>query len=404
VNIKKSTLFAGMIGNILEHYDHALYGFLAPLLASLFFSQSDPVYGLICAYALMPLGFVAKPFGALVFGWLGNRFGNKRVLSLTLCIMAVATAAIGFLPVYEQVGWIAPVLLALARLLQNFSSIGETTGGALFLLDQTEQRKQGWISSLFDASSILGILLASIAAFFFSDYWRYLFWAGSLSGLAGWILRASLIKEQSCKLQVNFKEILAEWRTICSIAAVVGYAYSNYYLITNFLNGFLPLVSSISRKEALGLNSILLTLDLCLLPLFGWLTLYIKKENLMLGALTAGALLLAPLFCLLDEASITTAASIRITLMLIGVCFSAPYYAWARDRCKSATRFSTLSLGFALGSGLIGGTTPALSLWLYQQTTYTLSAALPVFAAACLAGWALLQHRSEERSASLSPL
>ncbi len=173
--------FAGIAGNVLEHYSHALYGFLAPFLAPLFFPSADPIYALLGVYALLPLGLFSKPLGALVFGWLGDRIGKKRVFSITLIGMAASTAAMSCLPTYAQVGWLAPALLALGRLFQSFFAAGENTGGALFLLEQTERNRQGWISSLFDASAIFGIMLASAAAMLWGEHWRLLYFAGALS-------------------------------------------------------------------------------------------------------------------------------------------------------------------------------------------------------------------------------
>jgi MFS family permease len=377
--------WAAIVGNILEHYDQALYGFLIPFLAPIFFPHSDPIYSLLAGYALLPLGLISKPLGAYFFGRIGDRYGLRLSLSITLLGMAFATGAMGFLPTFEQVGWIAPALLSLGRLLQNFFAAGETTGGALFLLEKADKRKRGLMSSFFDASGIAGILLAAVAAMTMGEaQWRWLFWLGCLSGIAGLIVRRS-IPEVSPGIKTNWRWRPADWVPIFGIATVSGFSYANYYLVSNFLNGFLPLVSSITIQEALALNTLLLIVDFLALPFFGWLSLYIEKEWLMMGALITGISLAIPLFLLLEGADLWVAGIVRITFTIIGVCLAAPYHAWAMELAPKERCFSVCAVGSAIGSRLIGAPIPAISLWLYHKSGWVASPAIPLIGTAFLA-------------------
>src|SRR5580692_11516409 len=125
----------GIIGNIFEHYDNALFGLLAPFIASQFFETSDPITALILTYGILPLGIVFRPIGSLFFGWIGDRYGRRQALCLSLTGMAIATISMGCLPTYATAGIVAPCLLALCRILQNFFASGENVGGAIFLLE-----------------------------------------------------------------------------------------------------------------------------------------------------------------------------------------------------------------------------------------------------------------------------
>ena len=122
----RRVLLAGVAGNVLEWYDFALYGYLAPITAGLFFPSSDPLASLVESYAVFALGFLARPLGGLVFGRIGDRWGRRRMLALSVVSMAVPTFLMGLLPTYASIGVTAPILLILLvelRLLHPFSSL-----------------------------------------------------------------------------------------------------------------------------------------------------------------------------------------------------------------------------------------------------------------------------------------
>ncbi len=389
---QKSTqrYFSAIIGHILKYYDKSIYGFLIPFLAPLFFPHADPVYSLLAGYALLPLGILAKPLGAYVFGRLGDRWGRKFCLFITLLGMGCTTGAIGCLPTFEEAGWIGPFLLTLGRLLQNFFAAGESSGGALFLLEHTEEKKRGLMSSLFDASGILGIFLAALAATLAGEaHWRWLFWLGGLASLPGLFIRHSSEEIFTPpKKQTTWKR--RDWAAFFAVAAVSGFSYANYYLLSTFLNGFLPLVSQVTAQEALVLNTLLLGVDFLLLPLFGWLSLHVKKEIFIFTSLFLGACMALPLFLLLDGANLWIAGGVRITLTVIGVCLAAPYHAWAMETAPQERRFMVCAMGAALGDRLIGASAPAAGLWLYHQTGWIASPSILLIGSALLAGGSLL--------------
>lgn len=372
-----------IIGNIIYHFDRSLFNLLIPFLAPLFFPQIDPVYALICMFAIAPLEVFVKPLGALFFGYWGDRIGRRKILSITLIGMAIKTGLMGFLPTYEQIGVFAPVLLAFTRLAISFFAAGETTGGAIFLLEHTKGEKRNLISSLFDASGILGVFLASCSIGLmhaFPDFWRILFWSGGLIGIIGWMFR-KLPEDEELHASPSLSCWCILWEhkhAVMAIASVAGFSYANYYLITNFMNGFLPLVSSITKVEAISLNSLLLGIDFVLLPLFGIISLKVPKKVLMIGAILGMMGCAAPLFLLLQEATLFNVACVRIALTVLGVCLAAPYHAWAYERSPPQHRYLVGAFGTALGAKLLGGPLPAVSLWLYHQTGLIIVPALPL--------------------------
>lgn len=381
---------SAIAGHVLKYYDQSIYGFLVPFLAPLFFPHADPVYSLFTAYALLPLGLISKPLGAYVFGRIGDRWGQKFCLTLTLLGMGCTTGSLGYLPTFAEAGWVGPVLLTLGRLLQNFFAAGESAGGALFLLEHTDPKKRGLMSSFFDASGILGIFLAALATALLGEaHWRWLFWIGGITSLFGLLVRRSTKETfQAPKERKTWTQ--SDWAALFAITAVSGFSYANYYLLSTFLNGFLPLVSQVTLQEALTLNAFLLGVDFLLLPLFGWLSLHIKKEKLIFASILLGATLACPLFFLLDGADAWIAGGVRLALTIIGVCLAAPYHAWAMEVAPKERRFTLCAIGSALGGKLIGAPLPAISLWIYHQTGWVASPAIPLIASAFMAGGALV--------------
>ncbi len=369
---------AGLIGNLLEHYDTALFGLLAPFIAPLFFENLEPITALILTYCMLPLGLLVRPLGSICFGRIGDSFGRKRALIYSLMGMAVVTIGMGCLPVYKDIGLFAPILLACGRLLQSFCAAGELAGGAIFVLEHTTKARRGFSSSLYDASSIGGILIASGLVTYISSQgntqhdWRILFWAGGFTAVLGIFLRL-FCKEgfeftQAAKQpSVSLIQILKQNKhAIISIILASGFSYTTYSLAFTLMNGYIPLITNLSKTQVLQMNTLLLCADLLLLPCFGYIAYKFGKERIMMGGALGSAIAAVPLFYLLEDASLSSVLIVRLLIVIFGVAFAAPYHAWAIEQVPPQHRYLVLSLGCALGSLLIGTPTSPLCLWLYH--------------------------------------
>jgi MFS family permease len=404
VSSKANSRIAGMIGNILEHYDNALFGLLAPFIAPLFFATSDPLTALILTYMILPLGILARPLGSLFFGWIGDRFGRREALLCSMGCIALFTVFLGCLPTYAEAGMLAPLFLALIRMGQNFCAAGEVVGGAIFVLENTHSSKRNLMSSFYDASSIGGILIASGLVTYLSykgtiqESWRQLFFAGGATALFGLFLRfkglegAEFLKSPRQK-RFSAIEIIKNHRgVLASIVLVSGFSYTTYSLPFTLMNGFVPLVTSLTKAEVMQVNTLLLLVDLCLLPCFGYLGMRVGKERLMILSASLAALLALPLFCLLSLDSMAIVTLVRFIIVSLGVAFSASYHAWALERIAPEHRFTILSLGYAIGSQLIGSPTSALSLWLYQKTGWLFAPGFYLLVTGSAAAAVVLYH------------
>lgn len=139
----RRAVIAAIVGNTLEWYDFAVYGFFALTLAKLFFPAGDPTVSLLLTVATFGVGFIMRPIGALVLGTLADRRGRKVALSLTILLMALGTAMIGLAPTYATAGAWAPAIIVLARLIQGFSAGGEIGGATAFLVNTLHRRVAG---------------------------------------------------------------------------------------------------------------------------------------------------------------------------------------------------------------------------------------------------------------------
>jgi MFS family permease len=377
-----------LLGNLLEHYDTALFSLLSPFLAPLFFPRHDSLTALILTYAIIPLGMIARPLGSLVIGYIGDTWGRKEALALSLIGMAIVTGCMTFLPVYQQVGILAPLLLSVGRIFQNFFAAGEVMGGAVYLMENSSDTQQDWMSGLYNASTVAGILLASFGVSLLclfdhvQTYWRLLYLFGCSTALVACVLRVNLhfkSSVQSHDFSTSFKRSLrACWEmkeAFLTIAVAAGFSYASYTMALVMINGLVPLISPLTMDEMMHLNTVMLLIDFLLLPLFGLLARRFSREKMMIFAAGLAVLSGFPLMWTLQGALLPVVILVRLCLVLIGVCFSAPFYAWSQTLVPVSCRYTVLSLAYAMGSQLIGGHTATLSLWLFQKTHWIASVA-----------------------------
>jgi MHS family proline/betaine transporter-like MFS transporter len=371
-------LWSALLGNLFEHYDTALFGLLSPFFAPLFFPKQDPVSALILTYAIIPLGMLARPLGALVFGYVGDRHGRRFTLVLTLLGMSVLSGLIALCPTYSQAGIAAPLLLCLGRVLQNFLAGGEIIGGAVFVLEQTPEKRQDLLSSIYSASTMGGILLAAagVSALCYWDlvdsWWRALYGIGCLTALFALVLRRQLSTEPVERCSYSFSQIWKVFwecrQAVVPIVIVSGFSYATYSVSLVLMNGFVPLVSDLTKAQMMNVNTFLLIFDFAALPLFGWLAQRFSREKMMLAAAITATISALPLCMLLEGATLATVVAIRLCLVAIGVWLCAPFHAWSQKLVPAPHRYAAVSFSYAIGSQLLGGPTAAISLWLFQKT------------------------------------
>lgn len=380
--ITKRHYWTTFLGNLFENYEKGLYHLLAPFLSPIFFANYDPLTALIVLF--LPLGFLTKPLGAILFGYIGDRYGRKKSLFYTILGMSITTALMGLVPTYDQIGKFSPILLILCRMMQTFFSAGENTGGALLLLESPHTKNKELLSSLYEAVGMTGYFLSAAGIFIFSyfgilkDGWRYLFFFGALSGVISFLVRIFCIetKEEPPKT-VKYSDVkIGGLLPFLAVTFSSAFSYMTYTLSITFLSSFLPLISSFTFEEISKMNTLLLFFDMLLLPCFGYLSMRVSQEKVMKFSLLLSLIVAIPSMLLLQRPSFTMILIVRILFMVIGVAFAAPFYSWSQEVVPKESRYTIISLGKAIGGGMLGASTTSVSLWLYQVTGWILAPAL----------------------------
>jgi MFS family permease len=156
----RKVIFASSVGTLIEWYDFYIFGSLAPIIAAQFFPKTDPTAALLSTLATFAAGFIVRPFGALVFGRLGDKVGRKYTFLLTLILMGGSTFAIGLIPGYEKIGFLAPILVLLLRLIQGLALGGEYGGAATYVAEHSPSERRGFYTSWIQTTATLGLLLS----------------------------------------------------------------------------------------------------------------------------------------------------------------------------------------------------------------------------------------------------
>src|SRR6201990_3691285 len=184
----RKVITASSLGTLIEWYDFYIFGSLATVIAGQFFPRTNPTAALLSTLATFAAGFIVRPFGALVFGRLGDLIGRKYTFLLTLIIMGGSTFAIGLVPGYEKIGFAAPILVLLLRLLQGLALGGEYGGAATYVAEHSPANKRGYYTSWIQTTATLGLFVAlgmiMLVKLNMSDDafnsewggWRYPFW------------------------------------------------------------------------------------------------------------------------------------------------------------------------------------------------------------------------------------
>ena len=372
-------ILAGLIGNVMEWYDFALYGYFVVVFSEQFFPSTDPNASLIAAFGAFAAGFLVRPLGGVVLGRIGDRVGRPQALTISVMAMAMATVLMAILPTYQQVGLWAPAALVVLRMIQGLSAGGEYTTSIVFLAEHAPPNRRGLVTIWGLWGSVLGMLLGSAAGALLSNSlsstqmqswgWRVPFALGLLVALTGLALRRGLASDPppaaaSRPLQALSRHGGAVVRVLLlNVASSVAFYTAFVYVIS-----YIQTESGQSESLALGLISRVMGLLLIFYPIAAWISDRLGRRPLLITGSLFLVLAGLPIFQLLHSGNPTLITRGEILLMLAVALLAGAKNPANVELMPQAVRCTGLALAFNIAEGYFGGTTPLIASWLVSSS------------------------------------
>ncbi|MEV0068142.1 MFS transporter [Amycolatopsis sp. NPDC050768] len=374
---------AGGIGTLIEYYDYALYGYVSAIIAPLFFPGKDPVASLLAVLAVFALSYVIRPIGGIVFGWVGDRFGRKRALLVTVVGIGLANTAIGVLPTYAMAGVLAPVLLLVVRLAQGFFAGGEVGGAATVISEAAPPGKKarygaftpmGTNAGFAIASAAVGIVSGVLAADQLSSWgWRIPFLIGLPLTVVCYLARRMLpdIDRDVTTARHGFPltSALRDYpgalvkATALGIgvqgAAYIGSTFISIYLVTNL---------HYAKSPVYWITAAVTLVAVGLMPFTGRLADRIGPLKVAVIGLVGYAVITYPGFLLMDVGNLGLAALGYVLIMVNMAFLQVASYTVTPQLFPDEVRYTGTALATNISVVIAGGTAPYIGTWLVSAT------------------------------------
>jgi MFS family permease len=399
---------AASAGTIVEWYDFYLYATLTPFLSPLFFPGDNPTAVQLAGFATYAAGFLVRPFGAVVFGALGDIIGRKYTFLVTITAMGLATVLMGLIPTYKDIGLVAPALLVLLRVVQGLALGGEYGGAAIYVAEHAPDNKRGLYTSWIQTTATLGFFFALAVILYFrntmsaADFaaqgWRYPFWISAVLVVIALFIRIRLretplfarLKEQKQAVTGagNWASESFSGRKIGTILLVLigltagqGVVWYQGQFQANF---FMGTYLKMTFQQAYPIMLWAVALGTPFFLVFGWLSDRIGRKIIILGGCLIAAITYIPIYhAMVDAANVTRDATGLITksdpnvpvlvfLIWIQVIYVTMVYgpiaAFLVEYFRAKVRYTSLSIPYHFGNGWFGGLLPLTYLGLVGAT------------------------------------
>ncbi|UPK23294.1 MFS transporter [Bradyrhizobium sp. 131] len=389
-----TVVLASSAGTVIEWYDFYLYGSLAVFFSTLFYPANDPTAAVLISVATFATGFVIRPFGAILFGSLGDRLGRKHTFLLTLILMGISTTAVGLLPTYENIGFAAPVALVLLRLVQGLAIGGEYGGAAIYVAEHAPVNRRGFFTSFIQTTATLGFFVAILVVLacrlslgeegFRAWGWRIPFLLSALLVVFSIYLRLKLSESPVFEqMRQAGKVSRAPVRESFGTRQGLGYALYALFGATAGLGCVwytgqfyaLYFLQSVLKVDFLTANvcvAVALALGTPLIVVSGALSDRIGRRPLIVAGLLLAAALYVPIYMGIASATAAHNYVVVTALILAQLIFVALVYgpnaAFLVELFPARLRYTSLSLPYHIGTGIFGGFVPLISLSLVSYT------------------------------------
>ncbi|RYE43523.1 MAG: MFS transporter [Hyphomicrobiales bacterium] len=395
--------FAAFLGTLIEFYDLVIYSTAAALVfGQVFFRDVSPQVALILSFATFASGYLVRPVGGLVFGYIGDRFGRRTALMITIVMMGTATVLIGVLPTYAVAGALAPVLLVLLRLVQGIAVGGEQGGAMLIAVEHAPPNKRGFYGSFSTTGSQGGTVVAA-AVFalitlmpedaFMTWGWRVPFLLSALIVVVGVLVRYGIeespdfeeVRRSGERPRNPIREALTKYPgVIVGIALVMSGVFAFWYILTVYCLSYAVKYVGVDRTTMLWLIALATVLVMIMNPVWGALSDRIGRTKLVAGGLMLDGVLLFVYFGVLKSGNVLLVGSV---LAIIGCChamFNGVFPAFIAESLPPKVRYTAGSFGLQL-AGVVGGLAPLVAVAL-EGSRWGVSAIPVVCLALCSLG------------------
>jgi len=378
---------AGVAGNVLEWYDFAVFGFFGDVIGDVFFPPQAGNAAIVESFAVFGGAFIMRPIGGMLIGYIGDRYGRKRALELSIFLMAFPTFAMGCLPGYERIGSAAVVLLAITRCLQGLSVGGQLMSSLVFTLEKHPKKKWGLYGSYVMAAANCGTLLGGLVAFALRASlseealrkwgWRVPFLCGILVSFTGLYLKyhcpevhalhgSHAQDPQPNPIKVAFSK--ENRRSLISASLVPMLWSAGFYITFVWLSIFMSDLIVPPVKDAFAVNSASLFFSVCLIfPLGGILSdRFGRKKVMLLGGVFMG--IFSPLcIIVIGWGNPFTSFFAQSTMGICLTFWGAPMMAWLVEGFPPAARLTSVGIGYNIAQATAGGFAPALATILVDK-------------------------------------
>ncbi|MGP5026755.1 MFS transporter [Glutamicibacter sp. BW77] len=404
---RRRAISASLVGTAIEWYDYALYGAAASVvIGPLFFSSAGSSAASIAAFATFAVGFVARPVGGAVIGHLGDRFGRRPAMLLSVILMGIATVGIGLLPTAQTWGAWSIGLLVFLRLVQGFGAGAELTGAMTLVAEYVEPKKRGLYTSLILSTPPLGIALATICFFGVSLLgdeallgwaWRIPFLISALLFLLALYIRNKLeetpeyaqamnqARQRAGAQKLPLREVFeSHWRrVVLGFFAITGHNATNYIIAVFSIS--LMVGSGMARSEALLAVTLGSLVSVLLTPAGGWLADKFGSARILAAGNIAGLLLAFPIFLMLStDQFIYGFLAIALGYGLVIPCTSGAQGAFLTELFPVTVRFSGIAIARELNGAIVAGLSPLIAATLLELGNGSVSLPASFLALCCL--------------------
>lgn len=383
---RRKVLVSSFLGSTVEYYDFLLYGAAAGLVfPHVFFDDSISTFtGMILSYIILFAGYLSRPIGGLLFGHMGDKYGRKNVLFLTLMVMGVVSVAIGLLPGYAAIGIAAPILLVSLRVIQGLAVGGEWAGATLMAAEHSKAGSRGFAASIAVAGGPAGSVLSTLVLALFAGLpedqflswgWRVPFLLSAILVLIGLYMRYSLTespefeearKAGKTSTGVPIKRIFTLYpkQTIFASLTIAAPLFMQA-LLAVFVVPFVVESGAIGRQDALMLLTFSSFLHIFAIPLFALLSDRFGRRRIMLIGVVISIALIFPMFMLFTSGNVwLIGLGFIVGNPIIQASIYGPVGAFLSDKYAPQDRYTGVSVSYQVGSILGAGVAPIMSTWL----------------------------------------